>query len=238
MALVYVNAEGKANTDAQLRVIVDSVKTRHGASWLLVGIREADFCSSLETVTHVLDGYTVRQIPIENGRAAKLLWNRGCQEFSRGVEALNRSFRVDLDVSSILPSTMKPFSTFSVVISHLAHGDAWWDSADDLCSLLSTAPSNGQKYALGDCNVEGRVDKQRDDAKDKWMHLVGALDAYNIVACLPTDDQATTGHVRFVPRAEFYRPLFCSSDVVSRSGCFMRGKYRRPRLERLEIKYS
>ena len=126
----------------------------------LHGFSSASVKQTLEAGTHVLDGYTVQRIPIQNGRAVKLVWNRGCQDFSRGVEVLNRSFRVDIDASSILSSTMKPFSILSVVISHLAYGDAWWDTVEDIRSLLSAAPSTSQKYAIGDYNVDVRVDKQ------------------------------------------------------------------------------
>ena len=90
----------------------------------------------------------MQRISIPNGRAARLTWNRGCHEFARGVKVLNRSFRVDLDVRNILPRAMESFSTLSVYIPHLAHGEAWWDSVEDLCSLLSAAPRNNHKYVL------------------------------------------------------------------------------------------
>ena len=43
LSAVYVNAEGKANCTHQLKVILETVKSRRGSSWLFIFVSEADF---------------------------------------------------------------------------------------------------------------------------------------------------------------------------------------------------
>ena len=47
-SVVYVNAEGKANFDHQLRTLVESVNQRRGFSWLFIGVSDADYWKSGE----------------------------------------------------------------------------------------------------------------------------------------------------------------------------------------------
>ena len=196
LAFVYVNAEGKANSEFQLRVILESVRKRHGTSWILIGISEADYRSSDDTETMWLGNHFVQRIPIAGGRAAKIVWNAGCEEFSRGVVRAGRSFRVDLDFCRAVAQSVKPYAKSSLVIAHLAHGDEWTDSFDDLNYLLTFAPRGNQKFVIGDLNVEGRESKQDDDAYEKWALLTASMDAANLVAGLPMDDSLVTRRPR------------------------------------------
>jgi hypothetical protein len=192
LSFVYVNAEGKANTDFQIQVLLESVRKRLGTSWLFIAISEADYRSALDLETAWVGNHYVQRFPIAGGRAAKLIWNVKCEDFSRGIVRAGRSFRVELDFSQAVAATMKPYAKASVVISHLAHGDEWWGSFDDLNSLLTLAPRENQKFVVGDMNVEGRTPKQDDDNKDKWAHLIAAMDAMNLGPGLPMDESLVT----------------------------------------------
>ena len=196
LAIVYVNAEGKANTEYQLRVILESVKKRHASSWIFVAISEADFRWSEEFETTWIGNHFVQRIPILGGRAAKIMWNVGANEFSRKVERSGRSFRVDLDYSAAVHKTMKPYSKVSVVISHLAHGDDWWDSFDDFSMLVAASPRGNLRFVLGDLNVEGRPTMQSNDDRDKWGSLTSALEAISLVSSLPGDSSTVTRRPR------------------------------------------
>ena len=60
LSVTYVNAEGKATNDHQIRIIVDSVKKRLASSWLFIAVSEADYRCNEEYETAHVDNHLVR----------------------------------------------------------------------------------------------------------------------------------------------------------------------------------
>ena len=192
LSVIYLNAEGKANSTHQIRVILDTLHKRHGNSWLFLAVSEADYRRSEDYETAWVDGHFVQRYHIAGERAAKLIWNLGCNEYARAVVWAGRTCRVDVDLCNVLQSSLKPFSKFSFVVAHLAHGESWWDSCDDLHHLLTHAPPYHQKHVLADLNVEGRLCAQDQDSLERWSYLISCLSAANLASSLPHSAEDVT----------------------------------------------
>ena len=196
LSVAYVNAEGKANNEHQIRVILDTVRKRLASSWLFIAVSEADYRCKEEYETSQVDNHFVERYHIAGGRAAKVIWNVRCQKLARDVVWSNRSCRIDLDLTSCLDGSLISYAKCSIVFSHLAHGDSWWDSFDDLNLLLSNAPVGHSRYVLGDLNVEGRVSVKNDEDRDKWAHMLLAIEAVNLSSGIEIDDLSVTRRPR------------------------------------------
>ena len=191
-SVVYLNAEGKANTDHQLRVILETVRKRQGNSWPVSAISEADYRWSEEYESSWVNGHFVQRFCITGGRAAKIVWKERCQDYSRGVVWAGRSCRVDVDIGNAVQTSLHCFAKLSFIVAHLAHGDSWWDSWDDVSLLLSGTPRGYQKHVVGDLNVEGKLSAENDESREKWTHMNACLSAVNLTSALPHTDDAIT----------------------------------------------
>ena len=79
MSVIYVNAEGKANSVHQVKVIIETAFQKHGSSWLFIFISEADYRWSSDKEEDRIGRHLVQRFPILDGRAAKLIWNVKCK---------------------------------------------------------------------------------------------------------------------------------------------------------------
>ena len=101
-AVPYINAEGKANIEHQIPVIIDRVKRRYGNSWVFIGVSEANFLGVEQAASYHVGSYFVQRFNISGGRTAKIVWNISCQDFAREITLVNRSCRVDLYLTSVV----------------------------------------------------------------------------------------------------------------------------------------
>ena len=149
IGVVYLNAEGKARSDEQLDVLIQTVVARHRQHWLCLAIVEADFLPDPSPSDLIHDGHRVLRRFVEGGRAQKLVINRRYKHAYLRATWKSRSFRADLFFGS--PENGR---YLSVVCSHLAHGEAWYESCDDYNTLIAAADRQAWIYCVGDYNTE------------------------------------------------------------------------------------
>ena len=159
--VVSLNAEGKARSDDQLRTLIATVDCQTHGEWLVLSLLEADFCDDEGKSDSLIDGHMCIRNHVVAGRAQKAVVNRKYLDRFVCWSWWGRSFRADFQFGT--SDRAKPVSVLS---SHFAHGEAWWNSLDEMASLLATMPPRTEVVANGDYNLEFRPNHQTSTEKE------------------------------------------------------------------------
>ena len=117
---VFVNAEGKCNTEDQVRALLGSVRSCVGTTWYATIVAEADWLSDDRTWEDIIDGHAVHRHHAAGGRAMKVIANRKVVKYCQKIEWTNRAVRVDLVFYDCLQS-----AGVSLLGAHFGHGAEW-----------------------------------------------------------------------------------------------------------------
>lgn len=180
---IFLNAEGKANSEDQLEILVGSVIKKYGRNWLIICFAEADFLDECHPRFQDLPGGFIAERKYWPGsRAMKIVVNASLRAAIHKVTWGWRCVCVSTD--------NKLFgSHYDVLFSHLGHGEEWFASVDASCQLLKSASWRCRRLWMGDLNVEGRPEYRRQQDHEKWRYLSAWTDALNILL-VPFEDMA------------------------------------------------
>ena len=179
--ILWLNAEGKASTDDQLRVLIATASTNLCPKWLALIILEADFTDAEGQTEHSIDGHRIWRCSVEGGRAQKIILNRRDQSCFRDVQWSGRSCRLDLAFCGA-----DQCSKLSVIGTHMAHGDGWLASCEECLALAAAKPAGSNILLGGDFNLEfrpgfqSRADSEHCHILRSAVHGLGLSDAFTI----------------------------------------------------------
>ena len=146
--IIFLNAEGKARDDGQLRALLESVERCFGQNWMLLCISAADWVNDHGDSENTFMGHSVWRHGVPDGRAMKFILNRVHGRAYRGINWSGRAGRIDLCFVGNQSS-----HSISVALCHLDHGSLWDDRVLDLQRLVSHLPKQASLYLVGDMNV-------------------------------------------------------------------------------------
>ena len=186
-SLVYLNAEGKASSDEQIGAIIESVNRHTSSRWVCIVISEADWTNSMDDKEDEIDGHLVLRHAIVDGRAQKVIIHRSHRFAFRDVSWYGRAGRLDYHFSDGTSHL-----GLCVVFGHLAHGDVWEESYEDLLHVHQLAPKSNSVYVCADFNVEFRRNFQSRSDRDRADLIYSGFDGARLIPMCDICDQLTT----------------------------------------------
>ena len=175
LAVVFINAEGKARHDEQVEAIISSVHSRSKGHWLCVAIAEADFLEDTQYFEATFQGHLVFRRYVQDGRAQKFIVNKLFRDYFRRVRWGDRCFSSDF----VFASAGERVSV-SVTVGHFAHGDAWFDSCDEYFGLVRACKSDTLHFGVGDFNCELRSNFQNESDRIRSDYLLAAAEGSSL----------------------------------------------------------
>ena len=183
---IFINAEGKCNTEDQVRTLLGSVRARVGMSWFVIIVAEADWLTDDRSSEDRIDGHAVYRHYVAGGRAMKVILNRRILDFLQAVVWTNRAVRVDLCFN------YSQRVGLSILGSHFAHGADWDSTYQELTDLIEGKPPTHLLYVSGDFNVEFRPHAQTSGEHEKADLLQSTMTGLGLsMGFQPTRDIVT-----------------------------------------------
>ena len=173
---VFVNVEGKCNTEDQVRALLGSVRSCVGTTWYAIIIAEADYLSDDRNWEDSIDGHAVHRHHTAGGRAMKVIVNRRVVKYCQKIEWTNRAVRIDLVFYHGLQSV-----GVSLLGAHFGHGAEGNTSVYELEQLIDSTPPTQFMYVSGDFNVEFRTHFQKSSDTERAEYLSSMMNGVGFV---------------------------------------------------------